>query len=97
MIFPIKEPNSPATLPAILTHRISENKRQEIVIDHWGDASVRDNVKFWTGSGGYPGVALARDAVDLFRADVSNRRPAIPFLSVPPKAIAFDSTGGATI
>jgi CRISPR-associated protein Csx14 len=39
-----------------------------IRIEHWGDES-RDNVKFWAGSGGYPGVALARDALDLVRTN----------------------------
>jgi CRISPR-associated protein Csx14 len=36
-----------------------------IVVEHWGDATRRDNVKFWAGSGGYPGAGLARDAQAL--------------------------------
>lgn len=61
--FPYPEPSSPATLPAILT---AENMPL-IQIDHWGDATRRDNVKFWAGAGGYPGAALARDALALVR------------------------------
>jgi CRISPR-associated protein Csx14 len=43
-----------------------------LVIDHWGDATGRDAVKFWGGAGGYPGPALARDAVDLVRERCCN-------------------------
>ena len=60
--FPFPDPDSPATLPAVLSV-----DGREIVIDHWGDATRRDNVKFWAGSGGYPGAAIARDALDLVR------------------------------
>lgn len=55
------DPESPATLTTVL--RAGAN---EIRIDHWAD-TVRDNVKFWAGSGGYPGAALARDALELVR------------------------------
>jgi CRISPR-associated protein Csb3 len=60
--FPFPDPGSPATLPAVL--RGADNRK--IVIDHWGDTR-RDNVKFWAGSGGYPGAALLRDALDIAR------------------------------
>ena len=59
--FPFKDPQSPATLPAL----IKDPADNGIVIDHWGDETRRDNVKFWAGSGGYPGVALVRDALEL--------------------------------
>ena len=59
--FPFPDPDSPATLPAIL-----REQEDEIEISHWGDAATgRDNVKFWAGAGGYPGAALLRDACDL--------------------------------
>ncbi len=58
--YPMALPDSPATLPAIL-----KSGDSELRIDHWGDSTRRDNVKFWAGSGGYPGVALLRDAIDL--------------------------------
>ena len=59
--FPFKDPQSPATLPTLL----KDSFGNAIVIDHWGDETRRDNVKFWAGSGGYPGAALVRDALDL--------------------------------
>ena len=59
--FPSKAPSSPATLPACLENRLG----QRLVIDYWGDTTQRDNVKFWAGSGGYPGAALVRDALSL--------------------------------
>ncbi|MEA2987933.1 MAG: hypothetical protein QOG83_644 [Alphaproteobacteria bacterium] len=36
-----------------------------VPIEHWVDApqAGRDSVKFWAGAGGYPGAALARDAL----------------------------------
>lgn len=61
--FPFKAPTSPATLPACL----EDSSGRQLVIDHWGDTTQRDNVKFWAGSGGYPGAALARDALELAR------------------------------
>lgn len=60
--FPFPIPPSPATLPAVLS-----TATKTITIEHWGDATDRDAVKFWAGSGGYPGAALARDALDLVR------------------------------
>ena len=58
--FPFPEPESPATLPCLL-----EGPGGRLALDHWGDATRRDNVKFWAGAGGYPGAALARDALRL--------------------------------
>ncbi len=58
--FPMAAPDSPATLPVVLRDGTSE-----IVIDYWGFTAKPDNVKFWAGSGGYPGAALFRDARDL--------------------------------
>lgn len=63
--FPMPLPNSPATLPARL--RAGDH---ELVLGAWGDGSRRDNMKFWAGSGGYPGVGLLRDALDLIRAEL---------------------------
>lgn len=64
--FPFPEPDSPATLPARL---VSGDCQIEIL--HWGDdipSSGLDNVKFWAGAGGYPGAALAQDAIALIKA-----------------------------
>lgn len=59
-VFSAPLPDSPATLPAIL-----RAASLAIAIEHWldGDHSGRDNVKFWAGAAGYPGAALARDAI----------------------------------
>jgi CRISPR-associated protein Csb3 len=67
--FPFMLPDSPATLPVHLDCQWQE-RTIRIVIDHWGDTTVRDNVKFWAGSGGYPGAGLVRDALDLVRSDL---------------------------
>lgn len=58
--YPYPDPSSPATLVC----RLSDGE-QVIPIDHYGDATERDNVKFWAGAGGYPGAALASDALAL--------------------------------
>lgn len=60
--FPFPLPDSPATLPVEL---LKDGKT--FTVEHWGDATVRDNVKFWAGAGGYPGAALWRDAVVLVK------------------------------
>lgn len=83
--FPFPEPQSPATLPALL-----ENENS-ISIAYWGEASGqtgRDNVKFWAGSAGYPGAALAQDALDLVRGRV---KEAIddPFSVSAPQSSSF--------
>lgn len=67
--FPFPDPDSPATLPAVLEGLWPDGSDQivRLVIDHWGDTTCRDAVKFWGGAGGYPGSALARDAIDLIR------------------------------
>lgn len=70
--FPFPIPESPATLPA----RLNSSEHQFDIV-HWGDdlrSSGRDNVKFWAGSRGYPGTALAQDALALIKnmpADVT--------------------------
>jgi CRISPR-associated protein Csx14 len=58
--FPAPLPESSAILPVRL-----RNGAVELPMDHWldGEHSGRDNVKFWAGAGGYPGAALARDAI----------------------------------
>jgi CRISPR-associated protein Csx14 len=63
--FPCPVPESPAALPI----RLIDGARQ-ILVDHWADgpATGRDNVKFWAGAAGYPGAALARDALATVRA-----------------------------
>jgi CRISPR-associated protein Csx14 len=59
-VFPCPAPDSPAALPMVL-----RAGNAELAVDHWTDGghSGRDNVKFWAGAAGYPGAALARDAL----------------------------------
>ena len=61
--FPFPDPDSPATLPAVLR----DDAGNELTLDYWGDATRRDNVKFWAGSAGYPGAAILRDAFRIVR------------------------------
>jgi CRISPR-associated protein Csx14 len=81
--FPFPAPDSPATLPVELT-----KDGKTFAVEYWGDATVRDNVKFWAGAGGYPGAALWRDAVALVKeqaiACVSN-----PFALQAPQSSSF--------
>lgn len=67
--YPFPEPDSPATLPA----RLRDAAGNVIAIDHWGDRTRCDNMKFWAGSGGYPGAALARDALKLINGCAADR------------------------
>jgi CRISPR-associated protein Csb3 len=62
--FPCPVPDSPAALPIMLT-----DGTKQVLVDHWADGSAtgRDNVKFWAGAAGYPGAALARDALAMVR------------------------------
>jgi CRISPR-associated protein Csb3 len=68
--YPFPEPSSPATFVCALVH-----EGQSLSLEHWGDATRRDNVKFWAGSGGYPGAGLARDALALVRGRALEAAP----------------------
>lgn len=81
--FPYPNPSSPATLPARL-----EANGKSIVLDHWGDATRRDNVKFWAGSGGYPGAALTVDALNLARDGIAQAIEN-PFALSAPQSSSF--------
>ena len=83
-VFPFPDPRSPATLPA----RLEDAAGHAIEIDHWGDETQRDNVKFWAGSGGYPGVALARDALELVRGRIVESAEA-PFAMTARQSSSF--------
>lgn len=58
--YPFPDPPSPATFVCVLS-----DGTHSITLEHWGDETQRDNVKFWAGARGYPGSALARDALEL--------------------------------
>ncbi|WP_295886864.1 type I-U CRISPR-associated protein Cas8c [uncultured Thiohalocapsa sp.] len=85
--FPFMVPDSPATLPARLDCKW-QGRPVRIVIDHWGDTTDRDNVKFWAGSGGYPGAGLVRDALELVRADLPDCADD-PFALSKPQSSSF--------
>lgn len=83
--YPVPPPSSPAALPAVLrAHGVV------VTLSSWGEANLpdrittgRDNVKFWAGMAGYPGVGLVRDALDAARNELDSAT-AQPFdLSVP--------------
>lgn len=84
--FPFPDPPSPQTLPAVL----SKEGGVRLVLDHWGeaDATTRDDVKFWAGAAGYPGVAYLRDAIDLIK-DRSEGAVADPFAVSAPQKSSF--------
>ena len=86
--FPLPDPPSPATLPAVL----KVSGKRAIQLDHWGDATLRDNVKFWAGAAGYPGAGLARDALDLIRTGYRSNPDQIrndPFSFSVPQSSSF--------
>jgi len=64
--YPFPDPSSPATLAAQLS-----TWDKTVPLEYWGDATRRDNVKFWAGAAGYPGAGLARDTLDLVRDRIS--------------------------
>ena len=64
--FPFPDPSSPATLPVLLR----DDDGNEVALEYWGDATRRDNVKFWAGAAGYPGAAIVRDAIELVRGQM---------------------------
>lgn len=81
--YPFPDPSSPATLVCAL---IAGGER--LALDHWGDKAGRDNVKFWAGAGGYPGVGLASDALGLVRGRAASAAPD-PFALNAPQSSSF--------
>jgi CRISPR-associated protein Csb3 len=87
--YPAPAPDSPATLATVLT-----DGRHQIPIEHWldGPHNDRDNVKLWAGSGGRPGAALARDALEIIVGLGENRLAdcaADPFAFAAPMSSSF--------
>jgi CRISPR-associated protein Csb3 len=81
--YAIPDPPSPATLVCVLT-----DGERSLQLDHWGDGTERDNVKFWAGAGGYPGAGLARDALKLVRGRAAAASEA-PFALSAPQSSSF--------
>lgn len=81
--YPFPDPSSPATLVCAL---VAGGNR--LTLEHWGDATCRDNVKFWAGSGGRPGVSLAIDALAVVQGRALNAA-ADPFALSAPQSSSF--------
>jgi CRISPR-associated protein Csx14 len=90
--FPYPDPRSSQDLPALLrgTDATTSGTVDCLLIDHWADtdATGRDRFKLWGGSAGYPGVAILRDALELFR---ERWRDAVtnPFAFTAPQSGSF--------
>jgi len=82
--FPYPDPDSPATLPILLR----DDDGNVISLDYWGDATKRDNVKFWAGAAGYPGAAIVRDALAMVRGR-TRQHAADPFMLSNPQSNSF--------
>ena len=86
-------------LPAILRAPFG-GRAHDICISYWAEPTAltgRDNVKFWAGAGGYPGVALLKDALNLMHeGDRWQAAADDPLISRLHRAAASVSTGGAT-
>lgn len=81
--YPFPDPPSPATLVC----RLSDGQHN-LALDHWGDATERDNVKFWAGAAGYPGAGLANDALALIKGQAATAA-ADPFAFSAPQSSSF--------
>ena len=82
--FPFPDPDSPATLPVLLR----DDDGNEIPLEYWGDATRRDNVKFWAGAAGYPGAAIIRDALGIVRGK-TRQHTTDPFALSHPQSNSF--------
>lgn len=82
--FPFPDPDTPATLPVALYDDIGN----KVLLDYWGDATRRDNIKFWAGAGGYPGAAILRDALEIARRKI-HQHTNNPFALSAPQTNSF--------
>ena len=81
--FAMPPPPAPAMLPARL-----RSGQSELVVHHWGDATRRDNVKFWGGAGGLPGAVIFAKTLELIRDQLLESRLA-PFDLAAPLSSSF--------
>ena len=82
--FPFPDPSSPATLPVVLR----DDAGNEVALDYWGDATRRDNVKFWAGAQGKPGAAILGNAFRSVRGKM-RQHARDPFAISAPQTISF--------
>ena len=82
--FPFPDPTKPAKLPVVLRDKAGN----EIALEYWGDATRRDDVKFWAGAGGKPGAAILGESIDLVRGRM-RQYASQPFALSAPQKISF--------
>lgn len=82
--FPYPDPGKPDRLPVVLRDE-ADNK---IAVDYWGDATRRDNVKFWAGARGKPGAAILREAIEIVHGKM-RQHAANPFALSGPQSISL--------
>lgn len=82
--FPFPAPSSPEVFPACLTDR----QGRSLMIEYWGDATDRDSMKFWAGSGGLPGAARTKKALELI-AGGAEAAAVDPFALAAPQSSSF--------
>jgi CRISPR-associated protein Csx14 len=81
--YPYPDPSARDRLPCVLV-----DGEHRLVVDHWADGAREDAMKFWAGAGGYPGVALAKDALELLPDDPEALR-CDPFAFSAPQSSSF--------
>jgi len=66
--YPSCAPGAPAKLVARL-----RSADRFVDVEHWAEEprTARDNVKFWAGSRGMPGIVMLDSAIDLVRTDIA--------------------------
>jgi len=70
--FPIRLPESPEKLPAQIECQRFDDSINALVVDHWGDSTIRDSVKSWAGAGGLPGSVRLSRSLELVKNDLRN-------------------------
>ena len=82
--FPFPDPGKCDRLPVVLR----DGAGNEIAIEYWGDATKRDNVKFWAGAGGKPGAAILHEALDIVHG-TTRQHATDPFALSGPQSISL--------
>ena len=82
--FPFPDPDSPAKLPVLLR----DDEGNEVALDYWGDATRRDNVKFWAGASGKPGTAIVSDSLRMIQRTI-RQHASDPFSLFGPQNRSF--------
>jgi CRISPR-associated protein Csx14 len=81
--YPFPDREGPDRLRCVLVHGA-----EQLPIEYWGEIPGLDDVKFWAGSRGYPGVCYARDALRLLGGRAHSSAPN-PFGFSAPQSSSF--------